>query len=285
MPGGQSPTLRRRRLGAALRQLREQAEISREQVGEKLDCSASKIGRIENGDVGLNRRDLNDMLDMYGLDDPDQRQALLDLAREGKRRDGWWRKYSDLPNRYLRLIELEAVATSFRWFEPMVVPGLLQTEDYARAVIRATKPAVGEDEVERRARVRMTRQELLTRDDAPEFWTILDEAALRRVMGGPAVMRGQLEHLVQVAKLPNVTVQVLPFSHGGHEATTGAFALLRFPDKDPDIVYVEGFAGDIYLEDEADVRRCSLVFDHLAAAALSPQKSIALIREAARGME
>lgn len=284
MPGGQSPTLRRRRLGAALRQLREQAEIPREQVGQKLDCSASKVGRIENGDVGVHRRDLHDMLDLYGVDDPGQRQALLDLAREGKRRDGWWRKYSDLPNRYLRLIELEAVATSFRWFEPMVVPGLLQTEDYARAVIRATKPAASEDEVERRVRVRATRQELLTRAEPPEFWTILDEAALRRMMGGSTVMCDQLQHLAQVAKLPNVTVQVLPFTHGGHEAVTGAFAVLRFPDPDPDIVYVEGFAGDIYLEEEADVRRCSLVFDHLAAAALSPQKSIALIREAVRAM-
>ncbi len=285
MSAVQSPTLRRRRLGAALRQLRERSEIPREEVAEKLDCSASKIGRIENGDVGVRRRDLDDMLDLYAVDDADQRDELHALARESKKRDGWWRKYSDLPNRYLRLIELETVATSFRWFEPMVVPGLLQTEEYARAVIRTGRPTDNAEEVERRARVRMTRQELLTGDDPPEFWTILDEAALRRVMGGPVVMRGQLERLAELADLPNVTVQVLPFTHGGHEAVAGAFTILRFPDRDPDIVYVDGFAGDFYLEEEADVRGCSLVFDHLAAAALSPPQSVDLIGEVARGLD
>lgn len=276
------PTLRRRRLGVALRTLREEAGLNREEVAENLDCSASKIATIEGGMVTVRRNDLRDMLDLFGVTDADRRDELFQLAKQAKERGAWWRRYGDLPNSYLRLIELESAASSIRWFEPMVVPGLLQTEHYARAIIRATGPTHGPDEVEREVQARMTRQELLTRDDPPEVWVILDEAALRRQVGGRAVMREQCDRLVEVGQLPHVTLQVVPYTQGGYEAIFGGFALLRFPDPDPDIVYLEAFAGNGFLERPDEVRRCSLVFDHVNAVALSPHDSTELIAAVAK---
>lgn len=279
----ESSTLGRRRLGTELRRMREAADKTREEAGERLDCSASKISRIEVGDVGVRRRDLEDLLDLYGITDEDQRAQLFALARASKHNRGWWIKFSDLPNPYLKLIELESVATSLRWFEPMVIPGWLQTEAYMRAVVAAGWPTATAEETERRVKVRLTRQDLLTSDDAPEFWAILDEAALHRRIGDEDVMREQCAHLVEMSELRNLTLQILPFEHGGHEALFGGFTILRFPDPDPDIVFVEGFAGDVYLEKPEDIDRCSLVFDHLNAAALSPPKSLALLKKAAAG--
>ena len=283
MPRQSTPTLARRRLGAALRELRDAAGLTRETVGEALDCSGSKISRIEGGDVGVRRGDLLTMLDLYGLTDEDRRQAFVDLARKSKERDGWWLKYSRLPNPYLRLIQLETVASAIHNFQLIVVPGLLQTEDYARAVIRAHRPDDSPDEIERHVKVRRERQDLLRGDDAPELWAVLDEAALLRTIGGPAVMTQQLRWLAEINDHPRVNVQILPFDHGGHQATTGAFAILRFDDPaDPDVVYVEGFAGDVYLDSAEDAQRATLVFDRLRADALSSTKSTEMITTVAR---
>ncbi|MEV0457511.1 helix-turn-helix domain-containing protein [Catellatospora methionotrophica] len=278
-------SLRRRRLGVALRELRERAGMTHQQVGPALDCSPSKLSRIENGEVGVRRSDLLVLLELYGLDDAAQRDELIELARESKRRGGWWLKYGEVSSPYLKLIQLESEADSIRGTELMFVPGLLQTEDYARAVIRATRPQDGPDEVERRAQIRLTRQELLKQEKPPEFWTVLDEAVLHRTVGSPAVMAEQLRALAAANELPHITVQILPFAHGGHEAMAGAFRILRFPDRrDPDTVYLEGFAGDIYLDDASEVVRCSLVFDHLSAAALSPRLSSLRMLEIAQGL-
>ncbi|MEV4415613.1 helix-turn-helix transcriptional regulator [Catellatospora sp. NPDC049609] len=278
-------SLRRRRLGVALRELRERAGMTHQQVGPALDCSPSKISRIENGEVGVRRSDLLVLLDLYGLDDAGQREELLELARESKRRGGWWLKYGEVSSPYLKLIQLEAEADSIRGAELMFVPGLLQTEDYARAVIHATRPQDGPEEVERRTQIRLTRQELLKQDRPPEFWTVLDEAVLHRIVGSRAVMAEQLRALAAANELPHITVQILPFAHGGHEAMAGAFRILRFPDsRDPDTVYFEGFAGDLYLDDSPEIARCSLVFDHLCAAALSPQLSSLRMLEVAQSL-
>ncbi|GAB4056970.1 helix-turn-helix domain-containing protein [Catellatospora paridis] len=278
-------SLRRRRLGVALRELRERAGMTHQQVGPALDCSPSKLSRIENGEVGVRRSDLLVLLDLYGLDDAAQRDELIELARESKRRGGWWLKYGEVSSPYLKLIQLESEADSIRGTELMFVPGLLQTEDYARAVIRATRPQDGPDEVERRVQIRLTRQELLKQEKPPEFWTVLDEAVLHRAVGSMPVMAEQLRVLAAANELPHITVQIIPFAHGGHEAMAGAFRILRFPDRrDPDTVYLEGFAGDIYLDDASEVSRCSLVFDHLSAAALSPRLSSLRMLEIAQGL-
>ncbi|WP_155374628.1 helix-turn-helix domain-containing protein [Catellatospora vulcania] len=278
-------SLRRRRLGVALRELRERAGMTHQQVGPALDCSPSKLSRIENGEVGVRRSDLLVLLDLYGLDDAGQREELIELARESKRRGGWWLKYGEVSSPYLKLIQLESEADSIRGAELMFVPGLLQTEDYARAVIRATRPQDGPEEVERRVQIRLTRQELLKQERPPEFWTVLDEAVLHRTVGNRQVMAEQLRAMAAANELPHITIQIVPFAHGGHEAMAGAFRILRFPDRrDPDTVYLEGFAGDMYLDDASELTRCSLVFDHLSAAALSPQLSSLRMLEIAQGL-
>ncbi|MDI1465451.1 helix-turn-helix transcriptional regulator [Catellatospora sp. KI3] len=270
-------SLRRRRLGVALRELRERAGMTHQQVGPVLDCSPSKLSRIENGEVGVRRGDLLALLDLYGLADALQRDELTELARESKRRGGWWLKYGDLSAPFLKLIQLESEAASIRGTDLLLVPGLLQTAEYARALIRTAVPD-DEEEVERRVRIRLTRQEILLRPDPPELWVILDEAALHRRVGGSEVMSQQLKALVAAGDRPNVTIQVLPFEHGEYEAMPGSFRVMRFADpRDPDTVYLEGYAGAVYLDDARDVRRYSLVFDHLCAVALSPQSSRQLL--------
>jgi transcriptional regulator with XRE-family HTH domain len=266
-------SLRRRRLGVTLRDLRERAGMTHQQVGPKLDCSPSKISRIENGEVGVRRSDLLMLLDLYGLGDAGQREELLELARESKRRGGWWLQYGELSHPFLKLIQLEAEAASIRGTELLLMPGLLQTEAYARALI-SSAASVDPDEVERRVGIRMMRQEILRRPDPPEFWVVLDEAALHRHVGGVETMRAQLLALAAAGGRPNITVQVLPFEHGEYEAMTGSFRVMRFADhRDPDTVYLEGFGGTMYLDEVHDIGRYSLVFDHLCAAALSPQLS------------
>ncbi|GAA1399102.1 helix-turn-helix domain-containing protein [Catellatospora coxensis] len=266
-------SLRRRRLGVALRELRERAGMTHQQVGPALDCSPSKLSRIENGEVGVRRSDLLVLLDLYGLDDAGQRDELIELARESKRRGGWWLQYGELSHPYLKLIQLESEAASIRGNELTLIPGLLQTADYARALIRTAAPD-DDEEVERRVGIRLTRQEILHRPNPPEFWVVLDEAALHRRIGGSAIMKDQLIALATACERPNITIQVLPFEHGEYEAMTGTFRVMRFPDhRDPDTVYLEGFGGTVYLDDAHEIVRYSLVFDHLCAAALSPQLS------------
>lgn len=276
-----SPSLRRRRLGIALRRLRETSGVSREAAGERLDCSPSKISRIENGDVGVRRRDLEELMDLYALTDLAERERLVDLARETRDRSGWWTKYTDLPRTYLRYIEFESVARSIRWFEMSTVPGVLQIPDFTDSLIRGSDPSFGDEERQRQVEVRQVRQKLLTGPQAPDCAFVLGEAAIRYRIGGAEVWRRQLRHLLDLADLPNIRLQILSFDHGAHEAMAGSFQIMHHQKPDPAVVNCEGFAGHYVMDDPADVDRCSQIFDRLSAAALSPQLSWKLIAEAA----
>src|SRR2546421_11715293 len=208
MARGQSPTVRRRRLASELRRLREAADLTIDEVGEKLECSASKISRIETGHVGVTPRDVRDMLELYDLDE-DQREALVQLAREARKK-GWWHAYNEVFTG--SFVGLESDAASLHAHQALLVPGLLQTEDYIRTIMRAIRPDHGEDDVERRVVARITRQKLLTDQQPPEYWAILDEAVLHRIVGGPKIMRGQLVRLGGAPALPPGPVQVVSFS-------------------------------------------------------------------------
>jgi transcriptional regulator with XRE-family HTH domain len=275
---GPSPTVRRRRLAMELRRLRETAELTIDEVGEKLECSASKISRIETGHVGVTPRDVRDMLEVYGIDD-DEREALVQLAREARKK-GWWHAYNEVFTG--SFVGLESDASSLHTHQALLVPGLLQTEDYTRAVIRAIRPDAPETDVGRRVDARMTRQKLLYEAHPPEYWAVLDEAVLHRAVGGPRIMREQLLRLVELAALPHVTLQVVPFSAGAHAGLEGPFLILGFPEQaDPDVVYVENTTTGVYLEQPSDVHRYTLMFDHLRAAALKPDDTVDLIERAA----
>ncbi|OAA26676.1 Helix-turn-helix domain-containing protein [Frankia sp. EI5c] len=279
-----SPTVRRRRLGAELRRLREAAGVEVEQACEVLRCSASKMSRLENGRIPVRTRDVSDLLGLYGVVDGEHREALLALARES-RRHGWWQAYSDVVPAWFEIyIGLEADASSISVYEPQLVHGLLQTADYARAVMRASLPEAPDDEIERRVTLRLDRQTRLRGEGPPRLWVILDEAVLRRPVGGAAAMRAQLEQIVRSAQLPNVTVQVLPFSVGAHAGLGSTFSVLGFADEtDHDVVYIEKGAGSLYLERPAEIRRYRVRLDHLMASALSPADSVALIAEVSEG--
>lgn len=278
MARGQGPTVRRRRLAGELRRLREAAELTIDEVGEKLECSASKISRIETGHVGVTPRDVRDMLELYGLMG-DEREALVQLAREARKR-GWWHAYNEVFTG--TFVGLEADASSLRAYQALLVPGLLQTERYARTVIRALRPDADETELKRRVAARMARQELLTDPAPPEYWAVIDEAVLRRRVGGCEVMAEQVSRLLEVARLPHVTLQVVPFGAGAHPGMEGPFLILGFPEQaDPDVVYVDSTSSGLYLEMPDDVRRYTLMFDHLRATALKPDDSVELIAESA----
>lgn len=267
-----SPTVRRRRLGFELRQLREAAGLTIDRVAEALEFSESKISRIETARVSATPRDVRGMLELYGVSGG-QRDALIQIARE-TREKGWWQAYSDVPI-VPAYVGLEVAAASIRIYQSLVVPGLLQTVEYARAVIRSVFPELHPEEVERRVELRMARQALLTQDDPLSLWVILDEAALRRRIGGSEVMREQLRHLTESATPPTVTLQVLPFAAGGHAGIDGAFTILGFPEPaDPDVVYLDHAGGDLYLESAHEIQRYALLFDHLRAAALKPEDSM-----------
>jgi transcriptional regulator with XRE-family HTH domain len=275
MSRGPSPTVRRRRLAARLRELREHANLTIDEVGEKLECSASKISRIETGHVGVTPRDVRDMLEVYGIGD-DEREALVQLAREARKK-GWWHAYNEVFTG--SFVGLESDASFLHTHQALLVPGLLQTEAYMRAVIRAIRPDSAEADVELRVRARSNRQRLITEEqNPPEYWAVLDEAVLHRVVGGPEAMREQLKKLVELASLPNVTMQVVPFSAGAHAGMEAPFLILGFPEQaDPDVVYVENTTSGVYLEQPEDVHRYTLMFDHLRAAALKPDDTVELV--------
>jgi transcriptional regulator with XRE-family HTH domain len=275
MSRGPSPTVRRRRLAARLRELRENANLTIDEVGDKLECSASKISRIETGHVSVTPRDVRDMLEVYGVDD-DEREALVQLAREARKK-GWWHAYNEVFTG--SFVGLESDASFLHTHQALLVPGLLQTEAYIRAVIRAIRPDAAEDEVELRVRARINRQKLITEEsNPPEYWAVLDEAVLHRVVGGPEAMREQLKKLVELASLPHVTLQVVPFSAGAHAGMEGPFLILGFPEQaDPDVVYVENTTSGVYLEQQEDVHRYTLMFDHLRAAALKPDDTVEMV--------
>jgi len=274
-----SPTLRRRQLGMDLRRLREEAGVTIEHVAERLDCSASKISRIETGHTGVTPRDVRDILTLYGVT-ADETEALLQIAREARQK-GWWQLFGTvLTGTY---VGLESAADSVRAYEALVVPGLLQIEDYARAMIRSRLPDIDAVEADKRLRVRMNRQSLLRQDDPLDLWIVLDEAVLHRPVGGRAVMRKQLDHMVKTAELPNVTLQVLPFGVGAHAAMDGTFSILLYKDSaDQNFVFVPNAAGGLFLEKDEELERYSFIFDHLRANALRPDESVATIAELAK---
>ncbi|MEV6980854.1 helix-turn-helix transcriptional regulator [Sphaerisporangium sp. NPDC051017] len=273
-----SPTVRRRRLASDLRRMREKAELTMEQVAERLGWSITKVSRIETSKVGVTVKDVGLLLDLFELT-PSRRAEILTLARDAQKK-GWWEGYGDLPTEYATYIGLEAATTSIRSFAPEIVPGLLQTEDYARAVIRAALITSPPGEIERRVEVRVARQARLSQQDPLRLWSVLDEATLRRLVGGPDVMRAQLRHLADLTETPNITLQVLPFAVGAHAATSGAFSIFEFPEQaDADVVFLENLTGSLYVEKETDVYRYTLAFDHLRAKARDPDESRRFITE------
>ncbi len=279
------PTVRRRRLGTELRRLRESSGYKLEEVAAQLGVAPSTLSRIETGKAPTKSAYLNQMLETYGVTDAGQRQILVDMAREGHRK-GWWAAYDDvLPSGFDIFVGLEAETAGIRSYEISVVHGLLQTADYARAVIRETFPRYTAEQIDRLVDLRMARQGRLDDDPPLELWAILDEAVIRRTVGGAAVMRRQLTHLLAEAGRPGVTLQVLPFFSGAHAAHAGPFSILEFPDRsDSEVVYVESVAGIIYLEKDKEVRVRAESFDRLRAAALSPSASADLIAQGARDL-
>ncbi|WP_460333850.1 helix-turn-helix domain-containing protein [Actinoallomurus acanthiterrae] len=282
MPERRSPTLRRRRLSAELRQLRGRARMTLEQVAERLEFSTAKLRFIESAQwVRPNIGDVRNLLDVYGVTDERQREELLQLAREGRQK-GWWQPYSKmLSETYTTYIGLEAEAIKLLTYQPLIVPGLFQIESYARALVQVTPDEVSEKVIDDRVAVRMERQQVLADPDPLSVWAVIDEAVLRRPIGGPEVMRAQIERLVEVARLPSVTLQLIPFGIGAHPgAGRGPFTILQFPEEaDRDAVYVDNFAGELYVEEGAEVDAFHEGFRHLVGAALSPADTMALIAE------
>ncbi|ROO88857.1 helix-turn-helix protein [Actinocorallia herbida] len=265
---GGGPTVLRILLGAQLRRLREAKGISRDDAGYAIRASDSKISRLELGRVSFRERDVADLLTLYGVQDEEERAKALSLARRASR-NGWWHRYNDvLPKWFENYIGLEEAASRIRSYEVQFVPGLLQTEAYARAVTLLGHSAAPAEEIERRVEMRMQRQGLLTGEDAPQVWTVVDEAAMRRPLGGRTVMREQLARLIELSEAPGVTVQVVPFARGGHAAAGGPFSILRFAEPDlPDIVYLEQLTSALYLDKRDDVERYLAVMDQLCVEA------------------
>jgi transcriptional regulator with XRE-family HTH domain len=247
------PTVQRLVLGGQLHRLRESRGISAEQAADAIRGSHSKISRMEHGRVGFKERDVGDLLTLYGVTDSEERAALLNLAREANT-PGWWHAYSDiLPNWLEPYVGLEAAASVIRTYEVQLVPGLLQTEGYARALIRQGS-AASEDEIARRGELRASRQEILRRPDAPQLWAVVDEGALRRPVGGAEVVREQIRHLMEMAERPAITLQILPFHAGPHAAMGGPFTILRFAEPDlADVVYIEQLTSALYLDKPTEV--------------------------------
>lgn len=278
-----NPTVRRRELGALLKRLRSAADLTAEQVADHLHISTSKVSRLETGQRGASARDINDLCDLYGVDD-EQRQHLLELASAGKQR-AWWQSLA-LP--YTTYVGLEAEAQSISDFGLGFIPGLLQTADYARAIVRAAVPKWVPEVVEQRVQGRMVRQELLRSEDPPRFEAVVDESVLHRMVDSPAVMHSQLERLLKLSELPNVSLRVIPYEAGALPAGNNKFIILGFTRPVvSDIVFIEGLTGDLYLEDLRDVEIYNLAFRRLAQLAASPEETrdiiVAAIRSHRRG--
>ena len=285
-PGREEPaaeaTMLRMLLGAQLRRLREAAGISAEKAGYEIRASRSKISRMETGRVGLKLRDIEDLLALYGIVDEQERTKVIGLAARSREPE-WWTQYTDvLPGWFETYLSLESAATAIRSFETQFVPGLFQTGDYARAITRLGHQAAPDGEIERRVGLRLGRQDLLTRAQRPRIWAVMDEAVLRRPMGGVAVMRAQLRRLVESARLPGVRLQVVPFARGGHAGAGGSFSILRFEERDlPDVVYIEQLTSAVYLDQRADVEHYLEVADQLSSEALTPADTIRFIEQVA----
>jgi transcriptional regulator with XRE-family HTH domain len=277
----QPPTVRLRRLAAELRRLRAQADLSWEDVSDKTNINKTTLYRIEKAQARPQKRTLISLLNLYEAT-KEQHDYLITLLRDAGKQ-GWLRPYhSDLPEEYTAYISFEDEAQGVRNYETSFIPGLLQTEAYARAVIRGVLPMASQQEVDDRVQARMERQPVLSRDNPLKLWAIIDEAALHRVVGGPETMQDQLRRLVEAVDQPHVTLQVIPFSQGAHAGMPGSFVLMDFVDPmDTDLIYIDSMAGDLFLESPADVSRYTTIFDNLRAVALSPDDSTTLVAQLA----
>jgi transcriptional regulator with XRE-family HTH domain len=278
-----NPTVRRRRLGMELRKLREDKGMTAEQVAERLLVSQSKISRLENGRRSISQRDVRDLCDVYEVEDRRLVDSLMQMAKDS-RQQGWWHAFGDIP--YSVYIGLETDAASLRVYEPQIIPGLLQTPEYAAAIVRGALPETAQADIEKRVQVRMRRQDRIAEEEqGPDrgplrLWAVVDEAALRRRVGDAQVMVRQLEHLMRQSELPHVTVQVMPFSMGAHPGVNGQYAILEFPDaSDSTVVYIEGVTSDLYLEKANDVQKYSVMYEHLRAQALNVDQTRDFIAE------
>jgi transcriptional regulator with XRE-family HTH domain len=277
----EGPTLRRRRLGAELKRCREAAGLTQESVSREFEWHTAKVTRIETARVAVTPRDVKDLLTLYGVQDEEYREALMNLARQSRERT-WWTDYRDLirPGSF---IGLEAGASAMRAWEPTLVPGLLQTEDYIRALIRSGRSTDADKDIDRRVSLRMIRQDRLTGVQPLDFFAVIDESVLSRMIGGEDVMTGQLERLIERAQLPNVTVRILPMDAGAHPFLGGPAAILEFYESTHmDVVYLEGIAGDYYAEQPSEVARYRQDFERLSARALDDRMSIKLIESLLR---
>ncbi|MDF5754478.1 helix-turn-helix transcriptional regulator [Spongiactinospora sp. TRM90649] len=266
-------------LGTQLRRLRTAKDITREAAGHAIRGSHAKISRLELGRVSFKERDVADLLTLYGVTDPAEREPLLNLARQANS-PGWWHKYTDLlPHWFEVYVGLEEAACTIRSYEIQFVPGLLQTRDYARSVILLANSTAPMEELDRRIDLRMRRQERLTGPDAPVLWAVMDEAALRRPLGGREIMRAQIEHLLQVIELPNVTLQIVPFARGGHAAAGGPFTIMRFRERElPDVVYMEQLDSALYLDKLEETEGYMEVMDRLCVQADSASSTRQFLR-------
>jgi len=278
-----TPTLRLRRLAAELRRLRAAADLTREEVSGRTGINEATLYRLEVAKARPQARTLVALLDLYGVTDTDHRAQLQALAKQSDEQS-WLQSFPpELPEAYATYISFEGEASSLLNYECLYIPGLLQTEDYARAALSRGMPNATKEEIGRQVEVRVSRQAVLTRDPPLRLWAIVDEAALHRPVGGVKVMAAQLEHLAQFADQPQVTLQALPYAVGGHPGMPGSFAVLKFPDAGAgDVVYIETQASTLFLESSADLERFAAIFEHLRALALPPDESVELIRGIAR---
>jgi transcriptional regulator with XRE-family HTH domain len=282
MAPSSSPTVRRRRLAAELRRLRQASKLTIDQVAETLEWSQGKVSKIENARVSVMPRDARRLLDVYGVTEGPERDLMLSLARESRER-GWWQQYGEaVPEWFATYVGLEAEASAISVYQAEIVPGLLQTERYATALHRAELMNATGEEIEQHVAVRMERQERLKQPDAPQLWVVLNEAVIRRVVGGREIMHEQMAKLTEAASAPNITLQVLPFSAGAHAAMDSAFWIVSFdPPTDGDIVYFEHPTCSLYLDKPQEVARYKLVYEHLRAASLSLDDSRRLLMRSA----
>ncbi|MFJ1974467.1 helix-turn-helix domain-containing protein [Streptomyces sp. NPDC087903] len=281
MASNVNPTVRRRRLGQELRRLRELKGMTAEEVAERLLVSQSKISRLENGRRSISQRDVRDLCGVYEVEDQRIVDSLMQMAKDS-RQQGWWHAFGDIP--YSVYIGLETDAESLRVYEPQVITGLLQTRQYAEAIIQGALPETSTTDIEKRVQVRLRRQDRIAADREPlRLWVVLDEAALRRVVGSRQVMREQLEQVAEMSQQPHITVQVLPFEVGAHPGINGQYAILEFADAaDSSVVYIEGVTSDLYLEKAHDVQKYTVMYEHLRAQALNVEQSRRLIEDVAK---
>nr|WP_063767839.1 helix-turn-helix transcriptional regulator [Streptosporangium roseum] len=279
--GSGSPTIKRRRLSQALRQLRKEAGLSVTEAGRRLEWDPSKVSRMERNEWKLpSVHDIRLLLDLYHVTDEARRETMIALAREARQR-GWWEKYQDVFRSSLP--DFESGASVIRTWEIVLIPGLLQTEGYAKALWRAGR-VLDETLIERHVQARLARQEILSRESPPFLLALIDEAALRKSIGGAEVMREQIRHLMKMAVKPNVTIQVVPDSAGPHPAMEGSFVILDFPD-DPSLIYTVTVTESLWLEQPADYQRYGLIFNHVMTLALSPDESIRLMAALAEQLD